>query len=653
MSSLQIYPENTPTTLGFISDTYTGAGVKSTTVDDSVNEPIRMVATFTDTTSAEIEAMYIWFSQTNTSPITPVYIDLNNSSAAQIRQTRSNGEFGFLMHREGATWKPYIPGIVGDGDDAGDRWLPTTSNTDFYISGPTGKRMVNIVINSIKEVNSSVVVDFNIGFNNQELSVKDGKYYVFLQGNDTFGFTPYDNYNSYTAVKNIIQKIYGNEQIRIYKNWVNTNKDWNIDLTRPIVSASTVTVVESEKTMVTLNWSSDENLALKYVVINATYLPGFINIKPITVVEFTGTGTLSSKLPLSYSLSEEGTILTGDLRGGFMLKIEGDCRSGSLKIDVGDNGQGALKFSVTVFDVGGNVGYLSDNLDFRDWIITQGGLLYANAVDVPIRQFTSSPGTWDVKEYLNRVNYEYSDISTELVGIKSDGILETPVKSLLTKAYMVRPYTLQDINGYYPTLKGLFDRRKSSIQNLKNIDTTSLSGTLSSKYGIGFDDIGYLNKSSLTVSTDFICDGRAVFFVSGDLNIQGRIRSGNFNRDACIFVVGGNIRIGEGIKSSTNSNATEGLIVEYDEVNAYILGDGQIDITKESSSTIYDGIYINGGLHTLRPDGLIVNRNLKLEDRLKYPVLVVDHHSKYGVLARTLFGGSLVMQKTEIGVKPY
>lgn len=654
LGSLQIYPENTSTTLGFVSDTYTGAGVKSTTVDDSVNEPIRMVATFTDTTSAEIEAMYIWFNQSGRPSFTPVYIDLNDSSKAQIRQTLSNDQFGFLMHKEGTTWKPYVPGILGDGNDAGDRWLPTQSNTDFYIYGPAGVKMVHITINSINAVSNSIVLDFNISFNNQQLSVKDGKYYIFLQGNDTFGFTPYDNYNSYTVVKNAIQKIYGNEQIRLYDNWTNSNKNWNVDLTKPIVSASTVTVVESEKTMINLNWSVDENIAIKYVIINATYLPGFLNIKPIRVVQFTGDGSITpSSIPYPYTVTEEGSSLTGSLTNEYLAKIEGDCRNGSLKIDLGDNGQGVLKFTVTVFDQGGNVGLLYDSLDFRDWIITQGGLLYSNAIDVPVRQFTASPGTWDVKEYLNRVSYEYSDISTELVGVKSDGILETPVKSLLTKAYMTRPYTVKDLNGYYPTLKGLFDRRKSSIQNLKNIDTTSLSGTLSSKYGIGSDDIGYLNKSSLTVSTDFICDGRAVFFVSGDLNIQGRVRNGDLNRDSCIFVVGGNIRIGEGIKSSTNSNATEGLIVEYDEVNAYILGDGQIDITKESSSTIYDGIYINGGLHTLRPGGLIVNRNLKLEDRLKYPVLVVDHHSKYGVLARTLFGGSLVIQKTEIGVKPY
>jgi hypothetical protein len=93
--------------------------------------------------------------------------------------------------------------------------------------------------------------------------------------------------------------------------------------------------------------------------------------------------------------------------------------------------------------------------------------------------------------------------------------------------------------------------------------------------------------------------------------------------------------------------------MEYDEVNAYILADGGINIEKESVSPVFDGLYVNGGLHTLKSEGLEVNRNLKLEDRLKYPVLIVDHHSKYGVLARTLFGGSLLIQKTEVGVKPY
>ena len=36
----------------------------------------------------------------------------------------------------------------------------------------------------------------------------------------------------------------------------------------------------------------------------------------------------------------------------------------------------------------------------------------------------------------------------------------------------------------------------------------------------------------------------------------------------------------------------------------------------------------------------------------RYPVLVVKQNSKYGVLSRSLFGSSIILQSIEVGVKP-
>ncbi len=74
---------------------------------------------------------------------------------------------------------------------------------------------------------------------------------------------------------------------------------------------------------------------------------------------------------------------------------------------------------------------------------------------------------------------------------------------------------------------------------------------------------------------------------------------------------------------------------------------------------IIDGVYINGGLHSLWTDSGInsgpsieVMRYLRLEERLDFPVLVVDQHPKYGKLAEDFFGNSYTLQKTEVGFKP-
>ena len=90
----------------------------------------------------------------------------------------------------------------------------------------------------------------------------------------------------------------------------------------------------------------------------------------------------------------------------------------------------------------------------------------------------------------------------------------------------------------------------------------------------------------------------------------------------------------------------------YDEINAYILADGKIEIQQEEGESIYDGIYIDGGIHSLNGEGVVIKRSLKLADRLRYPVLVVKQNSKYGVLSRSLFGSSIILQTIEMGVRP-
>ncbi len=86
-----------------------------------------------------------------------------------------------------------------------------------------------------------------------------------------------------------------------------------------------------------------------------------------------------------------------------------------------------------------------------------------------------------IKFLLGSIDYKYADISTELVGIGSIGLPTSPVKSIDTFSYMLRPYNVEDPkNGYYQTYKGYFDRRKTYIPNLKDLgDFDILQGKLS------------------------------------------------------------------------------------------------------------------------------------------------------------------------------
>lgn len=649
--SLVINPENVPTSKGFVSDSYTGAGVYvSPTQDDRVNEPINMVATYTDTTSSEIEALYVWFKKGTVTPVTPRYIDLDNSSSGQTKETQSDSQFGFLMHKEGTSWKPYIPGIDGNGSDPGDRWLQTSyTGNEFSVYGPNGVQIVKVKINSISSSGNSVIMNFDVSFNGLQSKVSEGLYNVFVKGNDTFGFTPYDNYDSYPSVRDFIHDLYGPEEIRIWDSWSDSNKDWGVDLTSPAVDIQSSVV---GTTTIEYNWNVNDNLGVKYLVGNLYFMEGFKNLKDVTIQNLSGGGTISPILPFNYLPVASGSNSVGHLTSGatFVINVSSaSYRNGSIQVNVGDNGQGVLDFHLTAFDFGGNVGRNNTLFDLRDWMITHGGLLYTQNLDVTVKEYLTEPGNvaigfWSSKNLLNRIDYTLSDISTELVGIKSSGIASSPVKADATSGYMIKPHVLTDYSSYYGTLKGLYDRRSDSpiFQKLGNISTLSSLPPAISTQSI------YIGETTekLEVTSDFICTGKGVFFVLGDLEFQGGVRNNNVRQDACIFVVGGKVTVQPGGHVSSNT------VMRYDEINAYVLSDREINILKEPTTYArYDGLYINGGVHSLM--SLNVERTLKLQDRFYFPSFIVDHNSKYGVLARRVFGSQINLQKIEVGIKPY
>jgi len=49
---------------------------------------------------------------------------------------------------------------------------------------------------------------------------------------------------------------------------------------------------------------------------------------------------------------------------------------------------------------------------------------------------------------------------------------------------------------------------------------------------------------------------------------------------------------------------------------------------------------------------ILFNRYLRLEDRLKFPLLAIDLHPKYGILGEKFFGSKYIIQTIELGVKP-
>jgi hypothetical protein len=149
VSTLQIFPSTDPTARGCISSTHTGL---------DMNNPISMRSTHRDANGAnDIEAIYVWLKTTTDIPNTPAYIDLNNDSG-QTGRVYTNSSYGFLMHKEGNSWIPYITSLQSD--PTLNKWIRVSYNNNrFAIKGPNGQNIAEVVVSSIVPQGDTVVFD--------------------------------------------------------------------------------------------------------------------------------------------------------------------------------------------------------------------------------------------------------------------------------------------------------------------------------------------------------------------------------------------------------------------------------------------------------------------------------------------------------------
>ena len=487
-------------------------------------------------------------------------------------------------------------------------------------------------------------IDFNVFFHTTN-PVDDGKYNIFGMANKTFGFTPYDNYDAYPEVKEVIGDYYAPEEIRDYNKWYLTTWDWYVDLHIPTINSFEVSVVD--KTNLRFSWTLTDNLELYGIVGNLYRSEEFEDIQPFDVT-VTSDGTKDLNTPFTPLVKESDDIVGHLTDDKYLFKIIGNDGTGYATLDVNNNRKGIIYMYLTGFDKGGNI--TSSNyieFDLRDWMATQGGLLFSrDGIDITSRTL-DQVNLWSAKAFINQFNPITADVSSELEADSQNLTPVAPDKSEDIASYMVRPYDVTDLQSYYSILKNSFEKKKSSLL-LHTIPSSTplLTGNLVND---GSTNIRYLDKDgNLEVGTPtapFNCNGKGVFFVSGNLTINGKILNANANKDACIFVVHGNVEVLGG------ANATTDGVVQYDPLNAYILADGTFIIQNEPvTKEINDGLYVGGGIHTL--GGITLNRYLNLGDRLQYPAFVVDHHSKYGVFAGQIFGTQVNIQKVEVGIKP-
>lgn len=568
------------------------------------------------------------------------------------------------MRWQGSSWVPYVPSYPSAGTP---KWVRAIySDNSFEISGPTGLAMVRVTLpqSNITRSGNNVTMDYQLSFtfeSGNEL-VGQVEYDTYLMGNDYFSFTPYDNYTAYPSVDAKIDDYWQEGQLRYRttpaiaqtyaRQWAPTGYKWNIDLQSPTVDSLGISVVD--ETELNLAWTvadSNEIYAIVGNIYASTSMPDTTD--PLLLSESGTTLNIVSPFTLNKDFTDDDI---GVLNTGYAfrkLNIGGTDHLGSINIDLQNNKEGSLIIYLAVFDIAGNVSISSMTYSLGDWIVTDGGLTYSSdGMNFEVRDFAEGT-VWSASAIADMDPY-LADVSNEMFADNRVSGTEPSslVKSSRNNSYHFRPFNVDAYtNDRYSELRRAYNDREieGKAEMLTNI--TDLSGNLNNvSYGcFESNSVCILNKEGdLTVgnTSDFVCDNRGVFFVTGNLTIKRQILNNSANADACMFIVQGSVLIEDGEKQSSSGQ------LEYDEIHAYIITDGSITIEAETDFiNKYDGVYVEGGLQSQL--GLSMNRTLKLVDRNMYPALVVRHHPKYAVLSNIVFGSNIEMPRTESGFKPY
>jgi hypothetical protein len=360
-----------------------------------------------------------------------------------------------------------------------------------------------------------------------------------------------------------------------------------------------------------------------------------------------------------------------------VTNINSSTSSGYVTININDEARGSLLFYLTAFDDAGNmVPYNEIKQDLNDWMVTSGGLAYSKGgASFTVKDLALAEGVWN--NILPPQNYESNNsglippkvnYTSEMWAQAGNTITFNPDSP--SNSYSLSGFTGLGVqHGYYPLLMDAYEKNKKNLrdkvwEHIYNSKDNTLLAKIDNYCPSEYEYCVFKymgdKENNVSISSNFVCNKKALIFVGGSLTINPPLKNKTGDTDklsginGCIFVVNGGVSITEGSDAVGN--------FKYDKVNGYIFADGQIVIEDEgnkrapNTDPIIDGVYINGGLQSSYQNpndkSILFGRYLRLEDRLKFPLLAIDLHPKYGILGEKFFGKEYIIQAVESGVKP-
>jgi len=506
-------------------------------------------------------------------------------------------------------------------------------------------------------------------------------------GLDKFSFTPYDNYDidyenfwskgflyddpnkteDFSPFWKPNQLRYKAEQNQLYaRAWGTPLQTWTIDRHPPTLS----TDISVSGNSITLEWSASDDRSLYAIVGNISAVDGG--------VEITGLSSSGGNVSLHNTPFVPGSVTDDEIGKLNKLSttttlfqvgpnINGKEHEGSVTLNINHEAQNFLDFYITVFDDAGNIVQSNQiRQDLNDWMATSGGLAYsAGGTSFTVKDLdgvvwggTLPPSNYEGNPGLIPPNV---NLTSEMWGENSDYPIYFLPRSPLNSYSLSRFTGIKlEKDNYYTLLLDSYEKNKKNLGNnvKEKMNFMVFSNAVSNYCPKEYCVFKYDSSSDVIINQGFACNKKTLMLINSDLIIQPPLKNSTGDTlskiNGCIFVVSGNVSILDGGDASNNNTS-----FKYDKVNGYILADGQIIIEDEESKRvpntdpIIDGVYINGGLQSLGSDKSIVfNRYLRLQDRVKFPLLAIDLHPKYGILGEKFFGSKYIIQIIELGVKP-
>jgi hypothetical protein len=626
---------------GYSSENHSGRGLELQQ-GAGLNNPVGITATYSDSNGQEdIQAIYIWWnpSSTKTFP-TPNQIDNTKEP-----QTNSRQNFGFMISRDGigGTWDGVYTPKTSDTDRV---WIRQGGiEEQIAIKGsnsPTPSDMVildNIDISeSGNEVQLQLTMQFRTDTND---TVTTSLYNLWAMANDYIGFTEFEEDGMIKDSED--------------ENWEQSGETWTLDMLQPVIDENALNSEDTGESQVTVNIDVNDDEELSYLRLDACKSG------------IDEPSNLSSEYIDSYNLqtcdSFSGEDIDDVTNLNSLLGDQGDVRSlntnslsRDVEIDLGDNKEGAVTFHLTVLDKAGNVKQDTSIYKLEQWATAKDGFVFGlNGVtsstrEVDVSKWSGHPVLEDFRDsYVTDI-----DLTNQvLLGAKS-------LSSIFLRDLVYTDSNLSFSAANYPGLfLGLpYQELKMAYRNKAgaNIDLVSVGSTLTG--GLPADcttEYCILEGSEDLLIDEFVCDGKALIAIDGNVTIQPNLTN-DTDQDACIILASGDIEIGYG------DRVTVGDTPGYDIVEAFLIAGGKIDIPSQTSYDPRndDGLYVEGGLVSFTPPSGSENRSSVYNQREIlfsnmgiYPVLVVDNNAKYGMLSKTIFGSQIDVFKTEVGFKPY